>query len=179
MIAKIGAFVLPVFAWCVVSYVPFVWHPMMRVTDPGGSAFLTAGQQMDKADFADENASLAADGKPPAVGYPANPIFFPAPHEVARAFFVAFTTPPAFKNDPWLHESLWHSIKIIFWGFLFSAVVGVPLGVLCGTFDLFSKLCEPFVDFVRYMPAPAFGALCVAVLGLDDGPKIAIIWIGT
>jgi hypothetical protein len=29
------------------------------------------------------------------------------------------------------------------------------------------------------MPAPAFGALCVAVLGIDDGPKIAIIWIGT
>ena len=42
-----------------------------------------------------------------------------------------------------------------------------------------SKLTEPFVDFIRYMPAPAFGVLCVAILGLYDGPKIAIIWIGT
>ena len=35
------------------------------------------------------------------------------------------------------------------------------------------------IEFFRYLPAPAFGALCVAVLGIDDGPKIAIIVIGT
>jgi NitT/TauT family transport system permease protein len=35
------------------------------------------------------------------------------------------------------------------------------------------------VDFVRYMPAPVFGALAVAVLGLGDEPKITIIFIGT
>src|SRR5262245_56048660 len=29
------------------------------------------------------------------------------------------------------------------------------------------------------MPAPAFGVLCVAILGLYDGPKVAIIRIGT
>jgi len=29
------------------------------------------------------------------------------------------------------------------------------------------------------MPAPAFAVLCVAILGIADGPKIAIIWIGT
>jgi NitT/TauT family transport system permease protein len=32
---------------------------------------------------------------------------------------------------------------------------------------------------VRYMPAPVFGALAVAVLGLADAPKITIIFIGT
>ena len=96
-----------------------------------------------------------------------------------KAFYKAFTTPPPFHGDPWLHQSLWHSIQIIFWGFVTSAIVGVPIGILCGTFDLFSKMVEPFVDFIRYMPAPAFGALCVAVLGIDDGPKVAIIWIGT
>jgi dihydroorotate dehydrogenase len=50
---------------------------------------------------------------------------------------------------------------------------------LCGTFSLFSRLTEPFVDFVRYMPAPVFGALAVAVLGLGNEPKITIIFIGT
>ena len=29
------------------------------------------------------------------------------------------------------------------------------------------------------MPAPVFGALAVAILGLGDEPKIAIIFIGT
>ena len=43
----------------------------------------------------------------------------------------------------------------------------------------FSRLNEPFVEFFRYLPAPAFGALAVAILGIYDGPKIAIIVIGT
>jgi NitT/TauT family transport system permease protein len=38
---------------------------------------------------------------------------------------------------------------------------------------------EPFVDFIRYMPAPAFGALAVAVMGIYDAPKVSIIFIGT
>ena len=38
---------------------------------------------------------------------------------------------------------------------------------------------EPFIEFFRYLPAPAFGALAVAILGIYDGPKIAIIFIGT
>jgi NitT/TauT family transport system permease protein len=116
--------------------------------------------------------------KQPAEGKPSNPYWLPAPHQVAAAFYHSFVTPPN-PGDPWMHQSLWHSCKIIFWGFLLSAVVGVPLGVLCGTFDFFSKLHEPFIDFIRYMPAPAFGALVVAIFGLYDGPKIAIIWIGT
>jgi NitT/TauT family transport system permease protein len=82
-------------------------------------------------------------------------------------------------SEPWLHQSLWSSIQLIFWGFLLSSIIGVPLGIACGTFGVFSKLSEPFIEFFRYLPAPAFGALCVAVLGIYDAPKIAIIFIGT
>ena len=96
-----------------------------------------------------------------------------------RAFYTAFTTPPRLPNEPWLHESLGHSIRTIFFGFLISSLIGVPLGILCGTYRFFSRLQEPFIEFFRYLPAPAFGALCVAILGIDDGPKIAIIVIGT
>jgi ABC-type proline/glycine betaine transport system permease subunit len=42
-----------------------------------------------------------------------------------------------------------------------------------------ARLSEPFIEFFRYLPAPAFGALAVAVLGIYDSPKIAIIVIGT
>lgn len=35
------------------------------------------------------------------------------------------------------------------------------------------------LSFFRYLPAPAFGALAVAILGINDAPKIAIIVIGT
>ena len=87
--------------------------------------------------------------------------------------------PPEGRDRQWLHESLWHSVQIIFWGFVLSSLVGVPLGILAGTYGVLSKLVEPFIEFFRYLPAPAFGALAVAVLGIYDGPKIAIIIIGT
>jgi NitT/TauT family transport system permease protein len=53
------------------------------------------------------------------------------------------------------------------------------LGILCGFSLKISTLTEPFVEFFRYLPAPAFGALAVAILGINDAPKIAIIVIGT
>jgi len=173
------SFLLPLILWCAVSYLPFLWHPMVKITEPGDVSYFSTDQLVERATFERENATLSAAGQKPAAGQPANPVFLPAPHEVGVAFYNAFTTPPRRPGEPWLHESLWHSIQIIFWGFLWSAVFGVPLGVLCGTFPLFSRLQEPFVDFVRYMPAPAFGALAVAVMGIYDSPKIAIIFIGT
>ncbi len=173
------SFLTPLVVWCVVSYVPFVWHPLMRVIDPGEVSYFKPDTLVEKRVFREENEKLAAQGKHIASGVPANPVFLPAPHEVGRALYKSFTTPPRRKGEPWLHESLWHSIQIIFWGFFWSSVFGVPLGILCGTFKFFAKISEPAVDFFRYMPAPVFGALAVAVLGIYDGPKIAIIFIGT
>ncbi|MDX2081951.1 MAG: ABC transporter permease subunit [Terrimicrobiaceae bacterium] len=174
-----ASFLLPLAVWAVVSYVPFVWHPLVRITEPAGVSYFRPDTLVEKKVFAAENEKLAAQGLPLAKGVPANPIFLPAPHEVAQAFHKSFTTPPRRKGEPWLHESLWHSIQIIFWGFFWSSLFGVPLGILCGTFKVFSRLGEPVTDFIRYMPAPVFGALAVAVLGIYDAPKIAIIFIGT
>src|SRR6185436_19943312 len=142
-------------------------------------AFVASGQRVDREVFDGRNAELTAAGRRLASGERVNPIFLPAPHEVARAFYTAFTTPPERTGDSWLHESLWHSCTVILLGFVYSMLLGIPVGLLCGTFSLFSRLIEPFVDFVRYMPAPVFGALAVAVLGLGDEPKITIIFIGT
>jgi len=173
------SFLAPLVLWCAVSYIPFVWHPLMRVTDPGDVPYFKEDTLVEKKVFREENGKLVLAGKRPAAGVPANPVFLPAPHEVGRALHKSFTTPPRRNGEPWLHESLWHSIRIIFWGFFWSSVFGVPLGIVCGTFPAFSKLGEPAVDFCRYMPAPVFGALAVAVMGIYDGPKIAIIFIGT
>ena len=173
------SFALPLALWSVVSYVPWIWHPLIRVTDPGSVDYFTTGMDVDGAVFAKEAATAAKAGLKVPAGYPVNPLYFQPPHAVARAFYTAFTTPPRLPTEPWLHESLGHSIRTIFWGFVFSSIFGVPLGILCGTYRLFARLQEPFVEFFRYLPAPAFGALCVAILGIDDPPKIAIIFIGT
>jgi NitT/TauT family transport system permease protein len=135
--------------------------------------------EVPKADFNNESAKMQAEGLAVPEGVRVNPVYLPAPHLVARAFYTAFVTPPRLANEPWLHESLWQSIKTIFWGFTFSSILGLPLAILCGSFRFFSRLQEPFIEFFRYLPAPAFGALCVAILGISDAPKIAIIFIGT
>ena len=175
----VGSFLLPLLVWCLVSYVPFVWHPMELVSNPGDVEYFQAGMLVDKAVYKDELANMQSAGKQAPQGKPANPIYLPAPHEVARAFYSGFTTAPEQRDGQWLYESLWHSIKIIFWGFVLSSLIGVPLGILSGTYSAVSRLNEPFVEFFRYLPAPAFGALAVAILGIYDGPKIAIIVIGT
>ena len=211
---KFAAFLLPLALWCLVSY---CWHTKVRVTDAGDSETLhedilpkiprtaaySEGQFLTPEQFDEENKLLSANNLKPMTGHPSFEYWLPAPHEVAVAFYTAFTTPPpnakkgenpwawdrvwddvnpfhlSAPDDPWLAESLALSCKVVFWGFLLSAIVGVPLGVLCGTFDFASKGSEPFVDFIRYMPAPAFGILCMAMLGIYASPKIAIIWIGT
>jgi len=173
------SFVVPLGVWSLVSYLPFLWHPLTRVTDPGGVEYFVEGMEVPNAEFAKQLEKMASEGADLPKGVRVNPVYLPAPHDVLRAFFTAFTTPPRLPNEPWLHESLGHSIRTILLGFLISSLLGVPLGILCGTYRLFARLQEPFVEFFRYLPAPAFGALCVAILGIDDGPKIAIIVIGT
>ena len=111
-------------------------------------------------------------------GVPANPVYLPAPHEVWESGYADFTA----ARDP-DKITMWsrykQSIFIIFTGFILSCIVGVPLGIMCGSFDFVSKLFEPFTDFFRYMPAPVFSTLLVAVFMAHDAPKIALVFIGT
>ncbi|MEJ2466713.1 MAG: ABC transporter permease subunit [Candidatus Thiodiazotropha sp.] len=173
------SFLIPILLWCLVSYSPYVWHPQMEITTPGDVSYFKQGMQVDRAVFDRESNKAQSAGKRPPQGEPANPVYLPAPHEVATAFYTAFTAEPQRRNEKWLHESLWQSIQVIFWGFFLSSLFGVPLGILAGTYDAVSRLSEPFIEFFRYLPAPAFGALAVAILGIHEAPKVAIIFIGT
>jgi len=173
------SFLVPILIWCAVSYLPFIWHPNVKISDPGSVSYLKPGMQIERDRFEQEVSKQKLSGGVVPQGRPANPVYLPAPHEVVAALWTSFTTEPRRKSEQWFHQSLWHSITIIFWGFTLSTLVGLPLGVLCGTYAAVSRLNEPFIEFFRYLPAPAFGALAVAILGIHDGPKIAIIFIGT
>lgn len=176
---SILSFLLPLVIWSLVSYVPFLWHPKVEITEPGGVSYFAEGMLVDRELFNREVETASTESRELPEGTRTNPIYLPAPHEVATALYTAFTTEPKRRNENWLHESLWESIQVIFWGFMISSILGVPLGILAGTYDVFSRLFEPFIEFFRYLPAPAFGALAVAVLGIHEAPKIAIIFIGT
>ena len=78
-----------------------------------------------------------------------------------------------------LTERYQESLRTIGLGFLLAAVLAIPLGILAGTYSVFSKLLEPFTDFFRYMPAPTFGVVLMAIFGLETAPKIMLVFIGT
>ena len=92
MVAGVLAFALPLFLWCVLSYAPFLWHPQVLVEDAGDTtvagqySFVAVGQRVDLDVFQGRNAELAAVGARQASGERVNPIFLPAPHEVAPGF---------------------------------------------------------------------------------------------
>lgn len=111
-------------------------------------------------------------------GKPSNPVYLPPPDEVIATGLRDFTAQvPA--GELTMKERYLRSLRIIFMGFLWACIVGIPIGILCGVYDFFAKLFEPFVDFFRYMPAPTFSTLLVAVLLAGDAPKIALVFIGT
>lgn len=174
-----ASFILPLILWSAISYIPVIWHPEMQINVVGDTIYFYEGDRVDIETFALENKNLAESGGVPMVGKRVNPVYFPAPHEVTKALYSAFATEPRRDGEPWFHESVAHSVRVVFLGFFLSSIFGVPLGILCGVFSTFSKLTEPFVEFFRYFPAPVFGALAVAILGINDAPKVAIIFIGT
>src|SRR5688572_27389445 len=84
MVLKVCAFLLPLAAWCVVSYVPWVWHPMVRITVSGGSG-VRVGSYMDRIKFAEMNTLLIEGEEKPMAGDRSNPVWLPAPHRVFLA----------------------------------------------------------------------------------------------
>jgi NitT/TauT family transport system permease protein len=63
-------------------------------------------------------------------------------------------------------------------GFLFAALLSIPVGVLMGSFPSIRALLEPLFGLMRYMPAPAFIPLLILYLGIGEEPKITLIFIG-
>ncbi len=110
-------------------------------------------------------------------GKPANPVFLPAPHEVLRTGIHDWSA--EVEGKPTMMQRYGDSIGTVLLGFLIAAAIALPLGYIGGTYDFFARLIEPFWDFFRYMPAPAFGTLLVAVCGAHQAPKIALVLIGT
>jgi NitT/TauT family transport system permease protein len=71
------------------------------------------------------------------------------------------------------------SIGRVWLAFLISVAMAVPLGMLMSTYRIVGGLTEPLVDFIRYLPVPALVPLTIIWLGIGEGSKIALLWLGT
>jgi len=70
------------------------------------------------------------------------------------------------------------SIKRIAISFAIAAAIALPLGILMGSFPAVEGLLNPVVSPLRYLPAPSFIPLLLALLGTGDEQKIALLIIG-
>jgi NitT/TauT family transport system permease protein len=100
-----------------------------------------------------------------------DPKFLPSPGQVIEAFGRLWSTRELLKDTV---ASLWR----VGVGFLFAAILAIPIGVLMGSFASIRALLEPIFGLMRYMPAPAFIPLLILYQGIGEEPKITLIFIG-
>jgi NitT/TauT family transport system permease protein len=99
-------------------------------------------------------------------------IFLPSPSNVINALVGLW-------EKGFLIQDITASFTRVTIGFLLSIIVAIPLGIMMGSFASIRALFEPIAGIIRYMPAPAFIPLLIIYLGIDEAPKIALIFIGT
>lgn len=100
------------------------------------------------------------------------PLFLPSPSDIVVQFYLMLT-------ELNLLGDILASLYRVTAGFVLASIIGVPLGLLMGSFKVAEGLVEPIVGFVRYMPASAFIPLLILWIGIGDLQKIAVIFIGT
>src|SRR5438874_6687937 len=98
--------------------------------------------------------------------------FLPSISDVAQALTTVFLR-------EYYVRDVWVSVYRVLGAFLLSAVLAVPIGLMTGHISVVSRLVEPFVGFVRYLPVPAFVPLCILWFGIGDTAKIVVIFLGT
>jgi NitT/TauT family transport system permease protein len=101
-----------------------------------------------------------------------NPLFLPSPSAVVRAGVELAA------SGQLLHDAA-ATLQRVGIGFALVVLVSVPLGLAMGTLPAVRTLFEPAIALVRYMPAPAFIPLLIIWLGLGEGSKIALLFVGT
>jgi len=106
-------------------------------------------------------------------------VFVPSPAAVWKAAVTASTTHNGIVgyNGVYLYQHLWASMRRILLASAFAIVVGVPLGLLLGTSKWSRVVLEPGVTFVRALPPLAYFSLLVIWFGIDETPKIILLFL--
>lgn len=99
-------------------------------------------------------------------------IFLPTPTSVVDAII-------SMANDGSLWANIWCSTWRVFVGWAVSAVVALPVGMCMACSKTFSAIIQPVIEFARYLPVAALVPLTLLYLGIGEGQKYTIIFLGT
>jgi NitT/TauT family transport system permease protein len=99
-----------------------------------------------------------------------SPVILPSPLEVAKSF-------PSLLNERALVQSILATLKRVLIGFGVAALVGVPLGIIAGSWRLFESAGAPIALFGRNLPVAALIPLTILWFGIDEAQKVMFIFI--
>jgi taurine transport system permease protein len=102
-----------------------------------------------------------------------DPFFLPAPSSViSRAYELTA------GDDAVLPHDIKMSATRVLTGFLLSAIVGVPFGILMGMSTTVRAALSPIVTIIRPLPAISWIPLSMLWLGIGEQQKYAIVFMG-
>src|SRR2546428_7883124 len=101
-----------------------------------------------------------------------SPIILPSPAEVVRSF-------PSLLNDRALLQSIAATLKRVLIGFGLAVAVGVPLGIVAGSWRVVEAAAAPLALFGRNLPVAALIPLTILWFGIDETQKVMFIFIAT
>jgi ABC-type nitrate/sulfonate/bicarbonate transport system permease component len=78
-----------------------------------------------------------------------------------------------------IRANTWASLRRVMLGFGLAAVIGIPIGVLCGCFPWINSFFAPVNVFGRNIPIAALIPLTFALFGIEERQKIMFIFIAT
>jgi ABC-type nitrate/sulfonate/bicarbonate transport system permease component len=95
----------------------------------------------------------------------------PSPRETFQSF------PDLWRRE--LSRSIVISLARVMGGFLAAAAIGVPLGIVCGSYLRVNAFIKPLVIFGRSIPIAALIPLTMLWFGLYDFNKVMFIFLAT
>ena len=157
LILSICSFVIPICLWCAISYLPFVWHPQVQITSSGSVPYLQVGSRVDKMCSISKHKMQSIEILHHHKVFWLIQFIYPLPMKSLRLWSLHL---PHHLNNLIRRGFIKVYGTVLNWYFqlFISSLIGIPLGILCGFSKRISLLTEPFVEFFRYLPAPAFGA---------------------
>lgn len=100
-----------------------------------------------------------------------NPTFLPSPQAVASAAVTLWTQ----ENLP---KDIIASLGRVLVGYSFGVAAAIVLGTLMGWFWLVDAVFDPLIELIRPIPPLAYIPLMILWFGIDERPKILVIFIG-
>src|SRR6059036_3869681 len=99
-----------------------------------------------------------------------SPIILPSPAEVVKSF-------PSLLKDRALLQSIAATLRRVLIGFGLAALVGVPLGIVAGSWRVVESAGAPLALFGRNLPVAALIPLTILWFGIDEAQKVMFIFV--